>query len=69
MDYKLYDVVKTTIAIPDAGISAGDTGTIVDIYSDGEFEIEFADNDGATIAMVALGKHEIELAHQLRHAA
>ena len=62
MAYKLFEVVTTTEALPEFGISAGMVGVIVDVYPDGEFEVEFCNKDGETIAMVPLRPSQIALA-------
>jgi len=59
MDYKLYDVVTATAELPESGISAGMTGAIVDIYPDGEIEVEFCNKNGDTIAMAPLRLSQI----------
>jgi len=51
---QLYDVVELTVDRPDDGLRSGAVGTIVDAYTNDEYEVEFADGDGRTIALAAL---------------
>jgi uncharacterized protein DUF4926 len=51
----LYDVVELAVDLPDEGLRAGAVGTIVDDYAGSdEFEVEFADESGRTLALTAL---------------
>lgn len=59
MNYKLFDVIKTTVDFPDQKIKTGEIGTIVDVYEDGEFEVEFLNENGETIAMFAVTSDQI----------
>lgn len=61
MAYKLYDKVTAVKALPDLGISAGMTGVVVDVYPDGEVEVEFCNATGETLALVPLNSSQIEL--------
>ena len=47
--FKLYDVVRLAKDVPDTSLRAGQTGTIVDRFADGAFEVEFVDAFGCTI--------------------
>ncbi|MET8364799.1 DUF4926 domain-containing protein [Micromonospora sp. NPDC005194] len=54
--FELYDVVELREAIPGEGLPAGAVGTVVQVF-DGPppaYEVEFADADGRTVAMVTL---------------
>lgn len=68
MAFKLLDVVVAAVDFPENGIRVGDVGTIVEVYPDGEFEIEFADGNGETTAMFAVTSSQIAPAN-LRQAA
>lgn len=59
MTYKLFDEVAAVKALPDLGISAGMTGVIVDVYPDGEVEVEFCNATGETLALVPLNASQI----------
>jgi len=45
----------------DEGIKAGDIGVILEDYDGNNFEVEFSDNNGITIALFAFTKEELEL--------
>lgn len=62
MSYKLLDVVTTLIDLPEKGIAACTMGTIVDLYANGEVEVEFANERGETLAMLAFAPDQIQLA-------
>lgn len=62
MAYKLFDVVNAAAVLPEFGIHAGMTGTVVDVYPNGEVEVEFCNKNGETIAMVPLRPSQIALA-------
>jgi len=49
---KLYDRIVLAADLSDSGFKAGDVGTVVEIYNDGEaFEVEFFALDGSTLAI------------------
>jgi hypothetical protein len=52
----LYDVVELVTDLPAEGLTAGSVGTVVHVFDRPEpaYEIEFADDDGRTLATVAL---------------
>ncbi|MEO8007182.1 MAG: DUF4926 domain-containing protein [Betaproteobacteria bacterium] len=55
------DCVVFTTDLPGDRIAAGDVGTVVHVHGGEEaFEVEFADQDGRTIALVTLGRMQIE---------
>jgi len=43
---KLGDIVEVTVDLSKENLTRGVTGTIVECYEDGEYEVEFADKDG-----------------------
>jgi Domain of unknown function (DUF4926) len=53
---KELDVVTLAIDLPDHGLTAGATGTVVHIFHTPytAYEVEFTDANGATVAMVPL---------------
>jgi hypothetical protein len=51
---KLLETVTLTHDIADVGLTEGDIGTIVKVYSDDAFEIEFVALSGKTQALLAL---------------
>ncbi|WP_030337113.1 DUF4926 domain-containing protein, partial [Micromonospora parva] len=58
---ELYDVVELREAIPGESLPAGAVGTVVHIFngSPTAYEIEFADADGRTTAMVTLRADQV----------
>ncbi|MQM24623.1 DUF4926 domain-containing protein [Glycomyces albidus] len=56
----LYDVVELAIDLPEKGLREGMIGTIVDVYDDPQaFEVEFDDEDGVEIALLALKPEQL----------
>jgi hypothetical protein len=71
---KEHDLVVLEAAVPDEGLVAGDVGTVVHIYRDGEaFEVEFTTLEGKTAAVITVeasqvrqvGQREISHAREL----
>lgn len=60
---KLYDTVALLKKFSDKKVVVGQVGTIVEKYSETEFEVEFSDNSGQTIAMFAVETNDIMLLH------
>jgi hypothetical protein len=59
--FKLLETVALTHDIEDVGLIAGDVGTIVEVYSDDAFEIEFVATSGKTQALLTLHGDDIRL--------
>ncbi len=53
-EIKLLDVVALLKAIPAENLKKGQVGTVVEVFSDEDFEVEFVDKQGRTIAMLPL---------------
>ena len=52
---KEHDRVVLLEDVPEEGLKAGDVGTVVHVYRQGEaFEVEFMTLDGGTVAIVTL---------------
>jgi Domain of unknown function (DUF4926) len=50
-----HQIVVLTESVPGSGLEAGDVGTVVHVYRDGEaFEVEFVTLDGHTAAVLTL---------------
>ena len=71
---KEHDFVVLGAAVPAESLVAGDVGTVVHIYRDGQaFEVEFTTLEGKTAAVITLeasqvrpvGQHEISHAREL----
>ncbi|WP_406070320.1 DUF4926 domain-containing protein [Micromonospora sp. NBC_01638] len=58
---ELYDVVELREAIPGEQLPAGAVGTVVHIFRGPPtaYEVEFADADGRTVAMVTLRAEQV----------
>ncbi|MFI6785419.1 DUF4926 domain-containing protein [Micromonospora sp. NPDC050276] len=58
---ELYDVVALREAIPEEQLPPGAVGTVVHIFNGppAAYEVEFADADGRTIAMVTLRDDQV----------
>lgn len=57
---KEHDLVVLTHPSPGHGLEAGDVGTVVHCYADGEaFEVEFTSAAARTIAVLTLDKAEL----------
>ena len=66
---KLLDVVALLKEKPENKLLRGQIGTVVERYSNTEFEVEFSDNSGKTISILTLSTDEIMLLHnELEHA-
>jgi hypothetical protein len=59
----LLDVVALLEDLPDRRLLAGKVGTIVEILSDGVYEVEFADNEGQTYSCLALQGNQVMPLH------
>ncbi|TCV77489.1 DUF4926 domain-containing protein [Sulfurirhabdus autotrophica] len=56
MNFDLFDVVVLAADLPDKGLLAGMSGTVVDIHTKPceAYEVEFCDDAGRTVAVLAL---------------
>ena len=51
---ELFDIIELLIDLPDRSLSAGDRGAICEEYDNSQYEIEFTNSDGESIALLAL---------------
>jgi Domain of unknown function (DUF4926) len=51
---ELFDVIELLVDLPERQIKAGEIGTIVEKYDDCAYEVEFANSEGETLALLAL---------------
>ena len=51
---ELFDVIELLIDLPSHSLSAGDRGAICEEYDNSQYEVEFTNSDGESIALVAL---------------
>ena len=55
-----HERVVLTQSVPGSGLEAGDVGTVVHVYRDGEaFEVEFITLDGHTAAVLTLEASQV----------
>ena len=55
-----HERVVLVTTLPTEGLEAGDVGTIVHVYRDGQaYEVEFVRADGRTVALVTLPSADI----------
>lgn len=55
-----HDLVALTTDIKEHGLVAGDVGTVVHCYADGEaYEVEFMTRDGKTIGVLTLEQEQV----------
>ena len=54
------DVVKISKDFPDHKLKAGDIGTIILQVSSSEYDVEFVDKEGYTIAILTLPETNLE---------
>ncbi len=57
------DVVAVTEDIPDRGLLREQVGTVVEVLGSDTFEVEFADNEGKTYAMLPLKASQLLVLH------
>lgn len=60
---RLLDVVAVLEDIPNRGVHRGQVGTIVELLTDGVFEVEFGDDDGRTYATFPLSADQLMVLH------
>jgi hypothetical protein len=55
-----HDRIVLTEALPNEGLEAGDVGTVVHVYKDGEaYEVEFLTLDGRTAAVATVEASQV----------
>jgi hypothetical protein len=55
----LYDVVALIEDLPAENLKRGQVGTVVEEWETGVYEVEFADTNGVTYALVALRAEQL----------
>ncbi len=56
---KLLDVVALLKPLQEAGLQAGQVGTVVEILKKDVFEVEFCDKQGKTLAMLPVQSNDL----------
>lgn len=61
MEHKiqLLDTIALLQAIPALGLKAGQVGTMVEVFGEDDFEVQFVDKKGHTIALVPLKSTDV----------
>jgi len=60
MTFAELSLVELVHDLPDEGLAAGAVGTVVEVYTDPPgYEVEFVDDDGRTVAILALPPHAL----------
>ena len=60
---QLLDVVALTVDLPEESLLRGQVGTVVEVFPDGQYEVEFSDDEGRTYALVALTAEQLMILH------
>lgn len=55
----LLDVVVLAHDVPGHRLEAGDLGTIVEVYDQGAYEVEFSTMDGRALAVLTLNEEDL----------
>jgi len=55
---ELFDVIEVIADIPEHQLYAGMQGTVVVVHSEDAYEVEFTDEAGETLALLALHPHQ-----------
>jgi len=58
-EIKLLDTVALLKAIPSENLKKGQVGAIVEIFGEDDFEVEFVDKQGRTVAMLPLKRTDL----------
>jgi Domain of unknown function (DUF4926) len=58
-EIKVLDVVAVLEDIPQHGLLRGEVGTVVELWKDGAFEVEFSDTSGEAYHFAALRAEQL----------
>ena len=61
---ELLDVVELLVDLPESQLQAGAQGTIVEVYDDCAYEVEFSNSQGETQALLALKSEQFVVVWQ-----
>lgn len=59
MEYREHELVVLTRDVPAHSLIAGDAGTVVGVYGNGGYEVEFTTGDGDTLAVATLAETDL----------
>jgi hypothetical protein len=66
---KRFDAVALLEGLPQEGLVRGQIGAVIEVYPNGEYEVEFVDEGGQTYAQLALRPDQVMRLHRSpRHA-
>ncbi|HHN8460655.1 TPA: DUF4926 domain-containing protein [Morganella morganii] len=62
MSYSQFDVVTLAVDLLDENLRRGMKGVVIDVYHqpDEAYEVEFSDDEGKTLALLALTPEQLE---------
>ncbi len=60
---KVLDMVALLKEIPEKNLLRGQIRTVVEKYSETDYEVEFSDNSGKAISMLTLSTEQVLLLH------
>lgn len=55
---ELFDIIELLVDLPNNHLRAGIQGAIVECFSAGEYEVEFANEEGESLALCTLSSEE-----------
>lgn len=55
---ELFDVIELLVDLSEYNLRAGNQGAIVECYNDAQYEVEFTDSDGETLALSTLSSEQ-----------
>lgn len=64
MKFNEFDVVEIAVDFPEYRITAGTMATIIDVYDNGDFEVEVANEEGDTIAFFSVKPEQVRPARK-----
>ena len=62
-EIRLLDVVALTEDVPEHGLLRGQVGTIVEVFAEGSYEVEFSGDDGRAYALAPLAPRQLMVLH------
>jgi hypothetical protein len=62
-DLELFDVVALLRDLPEQGLARGQVGTVVELYSPQDAEVDFVDGEGYTYALATLRSDDLMRLH------
>lgn len=65
----LFDVIELLVDVPKSNLRAGNRGAVVEKYGDRDYEIEFTNSKGETLALCTLSTEQILVIWQAKTKA